>query len=104
MTGGKCLLQFATRGSRRGTAVYPPPTPTLEAPPIRSEMNTHGIEKCDQKVHEKSGPKFNRNLNHIREITNMKEQAKSLQNTVQDEIHSQQYGKPLKNSHKNTPT
>ena len=69
---------------------------TLEAPPIRSEMNTHGIEKCDQKVHEKSGPKFNRNLNHIREITNMKEQAKSLQNTVQDEIHSQQHDKPLK--------
>ena len=57
-------------------------------------MNTHGIEKCDQKVHEKSGPKFNRNLNHIREITNMKEQAKSLQNTVQDDIHSQQHGKP----------
>ena len=67
---------------------------TLEAPPIRSEMNTHGIEKCDQKVHEKSGPKFNRNLNHIREITNMKEQTKSLQHTVQDEIHSQHHGKP----------
>ena len=67
---------------------------TLEAPPIRSEMNTHEIEKCDQKVHEKSGPKFNRNLNHIKEITNMKEQAKSLQNTVQDDIHLQQHGKP----------
>ena len=76
----------------------------MEAPPIRSEMNTHGIEKCDQKVYEKSGPKFNRNLNHIREIAKMKEQAKSLQNTVQDEIHSQQHGKLQKTATINTPT